>query len=43
MKDSIIADLKNSYGLICNEISPVTGGWLNLKWKVSMVDTARTF
>jgi homoserine kinase type II len=35
MKDSIIADLKNSYGLICNRITPVTGGLLNLKWKVS--------
>lgn len=35
MKDSIIADLKNSYGIICNQITPVTGGLLNLKWKVS--------
>lgn len=35
MNDSIIADLKNSYGLTCNQITPVTGGLLNLKWKVS--------
>lgn len=35
MEDSIIADLKNSYGLICNQITPITGGLLNLKWKVS--------
>lgn len=35
MEDSIIADLKGSYGIICNQITPVTGGLLNLKWKVS--------
>ena len=35
MKDSIIADLKDSYRLTCNQITPVTGGWLNQKWKVS--------
>lgn len=35
MNDSIIADLKNSYGVICNQITPVTGGLLNLKWRVS--------
>ena len=35
MEDKIIADLKESYGLICNQITPVTGGLLNLKWKVS--------
>jgi homoserine kinase type II len=35
MKDSIIADLKESYGITCIDITPVTGGWLNQKWKVS--------
>ena len=35
MENSIIADLKNSYGLTCNQITPVKGGWLNQKWKVS--------
>lgn len=35
MENSIIADLKDSYGLTCNQITPVTGGWLNQKWKVS--------
>ena len=31
MEDSIIADLKDSYRLTCNQITPVTGGWLNHK------------
>ncbi len=35
MENRIIADLKYSYGLTCNQITPVTGGWLNQKWKVS--------
>jgi homoserine kinase type II len=35
MEDNIIADLKDSYGLTCNQITPVTGGWLNQKWEVS--------
>ncbi|WP_105616412.1 phosphotransferase [Vallitalea okinawensis] len=35
MEDSIIADLKDRFGLTCNHINPVTGGWLNKKWKVS--------
>ncbi len=35
MENRIIADLKDSYGLTCNQIAPVTGGWLNQKWKVS--------
>ncbi|MCL2775373.1 MAG: phosphotransferase [Oscillospiraceae bacterium] len=35
MERSIIDDLKESYGLTCYQITPVTGGWLNLKWKVS--------
>ncbi len=35
MENSIIADLKDSYGITCNQITPVTGGWLNRKWKVS--------
>lgn len=35
MENSIIVDLKDSYGLTCNHITPVTGGLLNQKWKVS--------
>ena len=35
MEDCIRADLKNSYGLTCTQITPVDGGWLNRKWKVS--------
>ncbi len=35
MENSIIADLEESYGLTCNQITPVEGGWLNQKWKVS--------
>ncbi len=35
MQDSIIADLKDSFGITCNQITPVLGGWMNEKWKVS--------
>jgi len=35
MEDSIIADLKESYGITFNQIAPVTGGLMNQKWKVS--------
>lgn len=35
MDDHIIADLKDSYGITCNKISPVSGGWMNQKWRVS--------
>ncbi len=35
MEPSIIDDLQASYGLTCKQITPVTGGLLNLKWKVS--------
>lgn len=35
MENRIIVDLKETYGLTCNQITPVTGGWLNQKWKVS--------
>ncbi len=35
MEESIRADLKASYGLTCDEIIPVTGGWLNKKWKIT--------
>lgn len=35
MEDKILVDLKESYGLTCNQITPVIGGFLNLKWKVS--------
>ena len=34
MEDSIIADLKESYGITCFQITPIAGGWLNRKWKV---------
>lgn len=33
MKTQIFDDLKYSYGIICHEAIPVTGGWLNRKWK----------
>lgn len=35
MLSRILADLKHSYGIICHETTPVTGGWLNRKWKAS--------
>jgi len=35
MDINIIADLKGSYGITCKQIAPVSGGYLNLKWKVS--------
>ncbi|HML46637.1 MAG TPA: hypothetical protein PKE04_07800, partial [Clostridia bacterium] len=35
MDDKIIEDLKRSYGLTCHRIAPVTGGWLNEKWRVA--------
>jgi len=35
MENKIIVDLKDSYGITCNQISPVIGGWLNRKWKVT--------
>ncbi len=35
MQNSMIIDLKDSYGITCNQITPVFGGWLNQKWKVS--------
>lgn len=35
MEDKIIVDLKESYGLTCNQITPVIGGLLNMKWRVS--------
>jgi homoserine kinase type II len=35
MDGGMIADLKDSYGITCNQITPVLGGWLNRKWKVS--------
>lgn len=35
MDDIIINDLKDSYGIICNQITPVAGGWLNRLWKIS--------
>ncbi len=35
MEAAVIADLKKSHGITFNRITPVTGGWLNLKWKLS--------
>ena len=35
MEYKIIEDLKKSYGLICDKITPVDGGYLNQLWKVS--------
>ena len=35
MEDKIIADLKESYGITFDQITPVTGGLLNQKWKIS--------
>lgn len=35
IEDRIAVDLADSYGIICDEIIPVTGGWLNQLWKVS--------
>lgn len=35
MEDSIIVDLKESYGITFNQITPVTGVWLNQLWKIS--------
>ncbi|WDV48059.1 phosphotransferase [Clostridiaceae bacterium M8S5] len=34
MDENIIVDLKESFGLTCKHIYPVTGGWLNQKWKI---------
>jgi len=35
MKNSIAADLKKRHGIECTQITPVSGGWLNEKWRVS--------
>ena len=35
MEDSIIVDLKDSYGITCHHITPVIGGLLNRKWKIA--------
>lgn len=35
MNEQIIADLKSSYGLVCGISTPVEGGFMHLKWKVS--------
>ena len=35
MEKAIWADLQASYGLIPRAIEPVTGGWMNRKWKAS--------
>lgn len=35
MQDKILHDIKIHYGLTCSEIVPVSGGWLNQKWRVT--------
>ncbi len=35
MEERIIADLKQSYGITFNQMTPITGGLLNQKWKLS--------
>ena len=35
MEDRVVADLRDSYGIAFHEIAPVSGGWLNRKWKIS--------
>jgi len=35
MEDKIIADLEENYGITFNQITPVTGGFLNQEWKIS--------
>ncbi len=34
MQEQIVADLKESYGIIFDQITPVSGGFMNLKWKI---------
>ena len=38
MDSRIISDLKERYGITPLQITPVTGGWLNPKWKISTAD-----
>lgn len=35
MQTKLLADLKASYGLTCHSATPVSGGWLNEKWKIT--------
>ena len=35
MEDKIKVDLKESYGITFNQITPVTGGLMNQEWKIS--------
>lgn len=35
LEDRILADLKTSFGIRCNKITPVHGGWLNQLWKAT--------
>lgn len=35
MEQKIREDLENSYGIICERATPVSGGWLNRKWQVN--------
>lgn len=35
MDTNILSDLQSCYGLTCRDISPVSGGWMNRKWKIT--------
>ncbi len=34
MNCDMFTDIENNYGIICKEITPINGGWLNKLWKV---------
>lgn len=34
MNEKIVTDLKESYGITFDQMTPVSGGYLNLKWKI---------
>ena len=34
MEEAIRADLESSFGLHGDSVNPVSGGWLNRKWKL---------
>lgn len=35
MEQRILADLRQSYGIDCQRLTPIAGGWLNRLWRVS--------
>ncbi len=35
MDDVMKQDLQYSYGIACGQLTPVTGGWMNKKWRTS--------